>query len=66
MSEANKRETLLPEELNAELIFKLSEIIESLLRLNRLTVDVLAQYTNVEQYEQMIRDISAGNDVIIE
>lgn len=66
MSNANKRETLLPNELNEELIFKLSEIIESLLRLNRLTVDVLAQYTNVEQYEQMIRDISAGNDVIIE
>ena len=66
MSEANKRETLLPNELNEELIFKLSEIIESLLRLNRLTVDVLSQYTNVEQYEQMIRDISAGNDVIIE
>ena len=66
MSNANKRETLLPNELNEELIFKLSEIIESLLRLNRLTVDVLSQYTNVEQYEQMIRDISAGNDVIIE
>ena len=66
MSEANKRETLLPEELNAELIFKLSEIIESLLRLNRLTIDVLAQYVNVEQYERMLRDISAGDDVIIE
>lgn len=66
MSNANKRETLLPNELNEELIFKLSEMIESLLRLNRLTVDVLAQYTNVEQYEQMMRDISAGNDVIIE
>ena len=66
MSKASKRETLLPNELNEELIFKLSEIIESLLRLNRLTVDVLSQYTNVEQYEQMIRDISAGNDVIIE
>ena len=66
MSKANKRETLLPEELNAELIFKLSEIIESLLRLNRLTIDVLAQYVNVEQYERMLRDISAGDDVIIE
>ena len=66
MSEANKRETLLPVELNIELINKLSEIIESLIKLNRLTVDILAQYINVEQYEQMIRDISAGNDVIIE
>ena len=66
MSEANKRETLLPDKLNPELIIRLQEIIESLVNLNKLTIDVLAQYINVETYEKMMSQILSGNDVIIE
>ena len=66
MSEANKRETLLPDKLNTELIIRLQEIIESLVNLNKLTIDVLAQYINVEAYEKMMSQILSGNDVIIE
>ena len=66
MSEASKRETLLPDTLNTELISRLQEIIESLVKLNKLTIDVLAQYINVTAYEQMINQILSGNDVIIE
>ena len=66
MSEANKRETLLLDKLNTELIIRLQEIIESLVNLNKLTIDVLAQYINVETYEKMMSQILSGNDVIIE
>ena len=66
MSEANKRETLLPDTLNTELISRFQEIIESLVKLNKLTIDVLAQYINVTAYEQMMDQILSGNDVIIE
>ena len=66
MSEASKREILLPDNLNTELITKLQEIIESLVSLNKLTIDVLAQYINVENYEHMMSQILSGNDVIIE
>ena len=66
MSEASKRETLLPDTLNTELISRLQEIIESLVKLNKLTIDVLAQYINVTAYEQMMDQILSGNDVIIE
>ena len=66
MSKANKRETLLPDTLNTELISRLQEIIESLVKLNKLTTDVLAQYINVTAYEQMMDQILSGNDVIIE
>ena len=66
MSEANKRETLLPNELNTELIIKLTEIIEDLVKLNRLTIDVLSQHVNVESYERMMSQILNGDDVIIE
>ena len=66
MSKANKREILLPDTLNTELISRLQEIIESLVKLNKLTIDVLAQYINVTAYEQMINQILSGNDVIIE
>ena len=66
MSEAKKRETLLPDKLNTELIIRLQEIIESLVNLNKLTIDVLAQYINVETYEKMMSQILSGNDVIIE
>lgn len=66
MSEASKREILLPDTLNTELISRLQEIIESLVKLNKLTIDILAQYINVTAYEQMMDQILSGNDVIIE
>ena len=66
MSKASKREILLPDTLNTELISRLQEIIESLVKLNKLTIDILAQYINVTAYEQMMDQILSGNDVIIE
>ena len=66
MSEASKREILLPDTLNTELISRLQEIIESLVKLNKLPIAVLAQYINVTAYEQMMDQILSGNDVIIE
>lgn len=66
MSEASKREILLPDELNTELITKLQEIIESLVKLNKLTISVLAQHINITAYEHMMDQILSGDDVIIE
>ena len=66
MSDANKREILLPNELNPELITKLTEIIEDLVKLNKLIIDVLSQHVNVEAYERMMSHILEGDDVIIE
>ncbi len=71
MSEANKRENLLPydtegQTLNSELLNRMLEIIESLTKLNQLTIDVLSQYINIDEYERMMAKILEGNDVIIE
>ena len=71
MSEANKREILLPydtegQTLNSELLSRMLEIIESLTKLNQLTIDVLSQYINIDEYERMMAKILEGNDVIIE
>lgn len=60
MSAANKRENLLP------LIEKQSEIFESLVQLNKFTLDLLSQYTAVDEYEHMLDRIQKGDDVIIE
>lgn len=65
MSNANKRGTL-PPHIPFEIITKLQEIIEDLVKLNKLTIDTLAQYTSVSEYEDMMAGILNGNDVIIE
>ena len=65
MSETNKREILLPEVVTG-ILNKQIETIESLVKLNRLTLDVLSQYINVEGYERMMSEILDGDDVIIE
>lgn len=65
MSETNKREILLPEVVTG-IMNKQIETIESLVKLNRLTLDVLSQYINVEGYERMMSEILDGDDVIIE
>ena len=50
----------------AELISKLWEIIESMTQLNKKTLELLAQYTDVEEYEYQLNRILEGNDVIID
>ena len=64
MSGANKRGTLPPDKLSV--LYKQSEIIESLADLNRILIDILAQHINVEEYEIMLSRILNGDDVIIE
>ena len=48
-----------------ELVAKLWEIVESLTELNIKTMDLLSQYTDVEEYEHDLAQILEGNDVII-
>lgn len=48
-----------------ELIFKLEEIIEDLVKLNKVTINLLAQYTEVNEYEEKLKKITQGDDVII-
>lgn len=64
MSEANKRGTLPPDKLSV--LYKQSEIIESLAELSKILIDILAQHINVEEYEIMLSRILNGDDVIIE
>lgn len=69
MSNASKREILLPDEMKVtinELLMKQCEIIESLVQLNKTTLDLLSQYMNVEEYELAMARILDGDDVIIE
>ncbi len=49
-----------------ELVTKLWEIVESLTELNKKTMDLLSQYTDVEEYERDLAQILEGNDVIID
>lgn len=64
MSEASKRGTLPPDKLSV--LYKQSEIIESLAELNKILIDILAQHISVEEYEAMLSRILNGDDVIIE
>lgn len=59
MSEANKRETLLP------LLDKQQEVIESLVKLCKELFNLLSQHISVEDYEHMLSQITQGDDVII-
>ena len=49
-----------------ELVTKLWEIVESLTELNKKTMDLLSQYTDIEAYERDLAQILEGNDVIID
>lgn len=49
-----------------ELLWKQLEIIESLVALNKKTLNLLSQYINVEEYEHMLSRITEGYDVIID
>lgn len=59
MSEANKRETLLP------LLDKQQEVIENLVKLCKELLNLLSQHISVEDYEHMLSQITQGDDVII-
>lgn len=52
--------------INVELVHKLWEIVEDLAKLNKMTMNELAQYRSVEEYEYKQSKILDGYDVIIE
>lgn len=60
MSEANKRENLLP------LLNKQQEIIESLTQLCKVLLNLLSQHVSVADYEHMLTKITQGDDVTID
>ena len=60
MSEANKRENLLP------LLDKQQEIIESLTQLCKALLNLLSQHVSVADYEHMLTKITQGDDVAID
>lgn len=60
MSEANKRENLLP------LLDKQQEIIESLTQLCKVLLNLLSQHISVADYEHMLTKIMQGDDVAID
>ncbi len=60
MSEANKRENLLP------LLDKQQEIIESLTQLCKVLLNLLSQHVSVADYEHMLTKITQGDDVAID
>lgn len=60
MSEANKRENLLP------LLDKQQEIIESLTQLCKVLLNLLSQHVSVADYEYMLTKITQGDDVAID
>lgn len=60
MSEANKRENLLP------LLNKQQEIIESLAQLCKVLLNLLSQHVSVADYEHMLTKITQGDDVTID
>ena len=60
MSEANKRENLLP------LLDKQQEIIESLTQLCKVLLNLLSQHVSVADYEHMLTKVTQGDDVAID
>ena len=60
MSEANKRENLLP------LLDKQQEIIESLTQLCKVLLNLLSQHVSVADYEHMLTKETQGDDVAID
>lgn len=60
MSEANKRESLLP------LLDKQQEIIESLTQLCKVLLNLLSQHVSVADYEHTLTKITQGDDVTID
>ena len=64
MSEASKRGTLPPDlSVITEIVTRQQETIESLVRLNKATLDLLSQHINVEDYEINLSRILDGDDL---
>ncbi len=64
MSEASKRGTLPPDlSVITEIVTRQQETIESLVRLNKATLDLLSQHINVEDYEIKLSRILDGDDL---
>lgn len=47
-----------------ELMIKMIEVMEDLVKLNKTTLNLLSQYMNVEEYEEILMKITSGDDVI--
>lgn len=61
----SEQEGILPLHENMEeLMIKLVEVLEDLIKLNKITINLLAQYMNVEEYEEILTKITSGDDVI--
>jgi len=64
VSEASKRGTLPPDlSVITEIVTRQQETIESLVRLNKATLDLLSQHINVEDYEIKLSRILDGDDL---
>lgn len=64
MSEASKRGSLPPDlSVITEIVTRQQETIESLVRLNKATLDLLSQHINVEDYEIKLSRILDGDDL---
>lgn len=48
-----------------QIITKQAEIIESLTWFDKKLIDLLSQYTEVEEYERKLNSVLSGNDEII-
>ena len=67
MSEASKRGTLPPDlSVITEIVTRQQETIESLVRLNKVTLDLLSQHINVEEYELKLSHVLEGDDLIFD
>ena len=64
MSEASKRGSR-PPNINTvlEILNRQQEIIENLVRMNRIILDLLSQHINVEEYELTLSHILDGDDL---
>lgn len=47
-----------------ELMIKMIEVMEDLVKLNKKTLNLLSQHMNVEEYEEILSKITSGDDVI--
>ena len=46
-----------------EIVNRQQEIIENLVRMNKITLDLLSQHINVEEYELTLSHILDGDDL---
>ena len=61
----NFLELNMKESATTQIIIKQSEIIESLAKLNNTLIGLLSNYMDIEEYETKLKQIMAGDDVIV-